>query len=59
MGVNGDKMSTMFQIVRMQVFIPGYGEHQVFNALAALAAVNEMGMDIKKEFLVLQPIRIW
>ncbi|MFJ7727604.1 Mur ligase family protein [Neobacillus sp. NPDC097160] len=29
-------------------FIPGYGEHQVFNALAALAAVNEMGMDIKE-----------
>ena len=28
-------------------FIPGYGEHQVSNALAALAAVHEMGMDIK------------
>ena len=28
-------------------FVPGYGEHQVSNALAALAAVHEMGMDLK------------
>lgn len=28
-------------------FVPGYGEHQVSNALAALAAVREMGMDLK------------
>ncbi|MBS4205996.1 UDP-N-acetylmuramoyl-tripeptide--D-alanyl-D-alanine ligase [Lederbergia citrea] len=31
-----------------EAFIPGYGEHQVYNALAALAAVHEMGMDIKE-----------
>jgi UDP-N-acetylmuramoyl-tripeptide--D-alanyl-D-alanine ligase len=30
------------------VFIPGYGEHQVANALAALAAVYEIGMDIRQ-----------
>lgn len=30
-----------------EAFIPGYGEHQVSNALAAIAAVHEMGMDIK------------
>ncbi|WP_397538261.1 UDP-N-acetylmuramoyl-tripeptide--D-alanyl-D-alanine ligase [Rummeliibacillus pycnus] len=29
-------------------FIPGYGEHQVYNALAAIAAVNEMGIPINK-----------
>ncbi|MDW0115470.1 UDP-N-acetylmuramoyl-tripeptide--D-alanyl-D-alanine ligase [Sporosarcina thermotolerans] len=29
-----------------RAFIPGYGEHQVSNALAALAAVHEMGMDV-------------
>ncbi|MGE8205245.1 Mur ligase family protein [Heyndrickxia sp. NPDC080065] len=29
-------------------FIPGYGEHQVYNALAALAAVNVMGMNINE-----------
>ncbi|MDQ0215849.1 UDP-N-acetylmuramoyl-tripeptide--D-alanyl-D-alanine ligase [Oikeobacillus pervagus] len=26
-------------------FVPGYGEHQVYNALAAIAAVTEMGLD--------------
>ena len=31
-----------------KAFIPGYGEHQVYNALAALAAVNEVGLDIKE-----------
>ncbi|MFJ7933874.1 Mur ligase family protein [Sporosarcina sp. NPDC096371] len=31
-----------------KAFIPGYGEHQVYNALAALAAVNEMGMDLQE-----------
>ncbi len=29
------------------VFVPGYGQHQVANALAAIAAVNEIGMDIR------------
>ncbi|MFE8699261.1 UDP-N-acetylmuramoyl-tripeptide--D-alanyl-D-alanine ligase [Cytobacillus sp. FJAT-54145] len=29
------------------VFVPGYGEHQVYNALAAIAAVHAMGLDIK------------
>jgi len=29
-----------------EAFIPGYGEHQVYNALAALAAVHEMEMDL-------------
>ena len=28
-------------------FVPGYGEHQVSNALAAFAATLEMGMEIK------------
>lgn len=31
-----------------KAYIPGYGEHQVYNALAAIAAVNEMGMNIKE-----------
>lgn len=29
-------------------FVPGYGEHQVYNALAAIAAVFEMGIPIEK-----------
>ncbi len=28
------------------LFVPGYGEHQVYNALAAIAAVKEMGLSI-------------
>ncbi len=31
---------------KFNVFVPGYGEHQVYNALAAIAAVKEMGMTI-------------
>ncbi|WML39227.1 UDP-N-acetylmuramoyl-tripeptide--D-alanyl-D-alanine ligase [Neobacillus sp. OS1-2] len=31
-----------------EAFIAGYGEHQVYNALAALAAVHEMGMTIEE-----------
>jgi UDP-N-acetylmuramoyl-tripeptide--D-alanyl-D-alanine ligase len=35
-----------FKNKSLPVFIPGYGEHQVANALASLAAVNEIGMNI-------------
>lgn len=31
---------------KYRVFIPGYGEHQVYNCLAALAAVNEIGINL-------------
>jgi UDP-N-acetylmuramoyl-tripeptide--D-alanyl-D-alanine ligase len=30
------------------VFIPGYGEHQVANALAAIAATKELGIDVRQ-----------
>lgn len=38
---------------RYNAFVPGYGQHQVYNALAALAVVNEIGIDMKEaiEFL--------
>lgn len=29
------------------IFVPGYGEHQVYNALAAIAAIKEMGVSIQ------------
>ena len=29
------------------VYVPGFGEHQVYNALAAIAAIHEMGMPIR------------
>lgn len=34
--------------ISLPIFIPGYGDHQVANALAALAAVNEIGIDMKQ-----------
>ena len=37
-----------FSNKKYNAFIPGYGEHQVYNALAAIAAVNEMGMDMNE-----------
>ncbi len=42
---------------RYNVFIPGYGDHQVYNALAALAAVNEMGVSIQKAILRLRSFK--
>lgn len=40
------------------VFVPGYGEHQVSNALAALAAVHEMGIDLKAAISRLKTYKI-
>jgi len=34
-----------------KAFVPGYGEHQVYNALAALAAVSEIGLGMKEAIL--------
>ncbi|KXH79766.1 UDP-N-acetylmuramoyl-tripeptide--D-alanyl-D-alanine ligase [Sporosarcina sp. HYO08] len=31
-----------------RVFVPGLGEHQVYNALAAIAVANELGMDVRE-----------
>ncbi|WP_107839557.1 Mur ligase family protein [Metasolibacillus meyeri] len=33
---------------RHDCFVPGYGEHQVYNALAALAATTAMGFPLRK-----------
>lgn len=44
---NGMKFVLQVADEKYSVFVPGYGEHQVYNALAAIAAVKEMGMTIK------------
>ncbi len=31
---------------KYRILVPGLGEHQIYNALAAIAAVHEVGMDI-------------
>ena len=33
---------------RYSIFVPGLGEHQVYNALAALAAVHEIGVNLSE-----------
>ncbi|EKN70699.1 UDP-N-acetylmuramyl pentapeptide synthase [Neobacillus bataviensis LMG 21833] len=45
---NGMEFTLHFNDKTYEAFISGYGEHQVYNALAALAAVHEMGMDIEE-----------
>lgn len=48
---NGMKFQINFMNKEYKAFIPGFGEHQVYNALAAIAAVYEMGMDIPRAIL--------
>jgi UDP-N-acetylmuramoyl-tripeptide--D-alanyl-D-alanine ligase len=45
---NGMEFILTFQNVKYPVFVQGYGEHQVYNALAALAAVHELGIGLKE-----------
>ena len=45
-GENGMDFVLVFQHMKYPVFVPGYGEHQVYNAMAAFAAVQEMGLGI-------------
>jgi len=33
---------------KYDMYVPGYGEHQVYNALAALAALHQMGIGMKQ-----------
>ncbi|WP_144513101.1 UDP-N-acetylmuramoyl-tripeptide--D-alanyl-D-alanine ligase [Bacillus sp. FJAT-22090] len=44
---NGMNFNLSFKDRTYRASIPGFGEHQVYNALAALAAVHEMGMDLR------------
>lgn len=45
---NGMEFKLHFNDKTYEAFISGYGEHQVYNALAALAAVHEMGISIEE-----------
>ncbi len=47
-GENGMNFILTFQHMKYPIFVPGYGEHQVYNALAAFATVHEMGMGMKE-----------
>lgn len=45
---NGMEFVLTFHLMKHRVFVPGYGVHQVYNALAAFAAVHELGIGIKE-----------
>jgi UDP-N-acetylmuramoyl-tripeptide--D-alanyl-D-alanine ligase len=47
-GENGMEFSLTLNHMKYKMFVPGYGEHQVYNALAALAAVHELGVGMKE-----------
>ncbi|MBK5240687.1 Mur ligase family protein [Clostridium sp.] len=45
-GKNGMHFILSFGKNKYPIFVPGYGEHQVYNALGAIAAVHQIGVDI-------------
>ncbi len=45
-GKHGMQFTVHHAQKQYQAFVPGYGEHQVYNAVAALAAVHEMGIPL-------------
>jgi UDP-N-acetylmuramoyl-tripeptide--D-alanyl-D-alanine ligase len=45
-GTNGMNFTLCLQGLHYDLFVPGYGEHNVYNALAALAAVHVLGFGI-------------
>ncbi|MEC1524053.1 UDP-N-acetylmuramoyl-tripeptide--D-alanyl-D-alanine ligase [Neobacillus niacini] len=45
-GNGGMNFNLKLKEISLPVFVPGYGEHQVANALAAFAAINELGIDV-------------
>lgn len=47
-GKNGMDFNLTFNQINYPAFVPGYGEHQVYNALAAFATVHELGIGINE-----------
>lgn len=45
---NGMQFNVQYEQIDYPMFIPGVGEHQVYNALAAIAAVHELGITISE-----------
>jgi len=40
-----------------KIFVPGYGEHQVYNALAALSAVHQLGVKLEEAIVLLKDFK--
>ena len=53
----GMNFSVQHEKRNYQMFVPGFGEHQVYNALAAVAAVYEMGVTIPEAAIQLKTFK--
>ncbi len=53
----GMRFSLLKEKERYECFVPGYGEHQVYNALAAFAATTEMGFPLRKAIAKLRTFK--
>lgn len=47
-GESGMDFNLTFNHMNYRAFVPGYGEHQVYNALATIATVHELGIGINE-----------
>ncbi len=56
-GQNGMQFTVHHKMSNHEIFVPGFGEHQVYNALAAIAAVCEMGVPITAAAIQLYTFR--
>jgi len=56
-GENGMNFILTFNNIAYKIFVPGYGEHQVYNALAAAAAVYQLGFNIEEASKVLKSFK--
>lgn len=45
---DGMQFSVQFKDKEYPMFVPGFGEHQVYNALAAIAATHELGVNLSE-----------
>ena len=57
-GNNGMNFTLTLNKMKYQIFVPGYGKHQVYNALAALAATHEMGIGITQAAQALSSFKL-
>lgn len=51
---NGMNFTLSYGGKEYPIFVPGYGEHQVYNALGAIAAVHQIGIEVKVAAIGLQ-----
>lgn len=54
---NGMQFTLHHKMTNYEIFVPGFGEHQVYNALAAIAAVYELGVTVPEAVIQLRTYR--